>query len=252
MEILSKNELKLFRSLSSRHGRRKSDLCVCEGVKACSELYAHRPDLIVKAFFSGALDEGLFPNLNLCEISEPDMKQISPLVNPQGLIFITKRPSELLFDGMRGENFIVLFDGIRDPGNLGIMIRTAKAVGLKRIFLSEDCADPYSEKVIRAAMAQQFAIEIFYYDNLKTFSQDIISKGCSKIFLTRVSGGMNIFETEDLFKNSAIVFGNEGAGISSSSEGIAVGIPMPGGTESLNVAQAATILLFESVRRGEC
>jgi TrmH family RNA methyltransferase len=63
---------------------------------------------------------------------------------------------------------------------------------------------------------------------------------------------MNIFETEDLFKNSAIVFGNEGAGISSSSEGIAVGIPMPGGTESLNVAQAATILLFESVRRGEC
>ncbi|HPN84873.1 MAG TPA: RNA methyltransferase [Victivallales bacterium] len=248
--MITRNEIKLYKSLSSRQGRRKSDLCICEGLKCCLELFISRRDLIKRALCLQEFDRSDFSGLDFEYISEEQMKQISPVINPQGIIFVLKRPEYAKFAGFCGDPFLLLLDSIQDPGNLGTIIRTAKSAGLKRIFLSENSADPYSDKVIRAATAQQFAMEICTYDNLESFSDELLSMGCSKVFLSVVSGGADVFREPELFDRSAIVFGNEGSGISKNIRGIPVSIPMPGGTESLNVAQAATVILFDAVRRG--
>jgi len=246
----SKKELKTYSSLSTRQGRRKSGLCICEGVKCCMELFRARPDLIEKAFFSGEVPAGeSFPGLRFEEISSDDMRRISPTVTPQGVLFVARRPGFVDFPGFDGIPFAILLDRIQDPGNLGTILRTAKAAGLDRILVSDDCADPYSEKVIRAATAMQFSMRISRYGDLDSFSPELISKGCRRIFLAVVSGGSDVFLLDDLFDKSAIVFGNEGRGLRAGLDGVRVSIPMPGGVESLNVAQAATVILFESVRR---
>jgi TrmH family RNA methyltransferase len=247
---LSKKEKAVFRALCGKHGRKNNDLCVCEGLRCCAELYSLRPDIIVKAFNTKEFDKGCFPGLAQTEISESDMKQISRTMSPQSIIFLTKKPELKIFEGRDDSPFVLLLDRISDPGNLGTIIRTARAAGLKSIFISSCCADPFTDKVIRAASASQFALDIFKFDNLNSFLPEILRAGYEKIYLSSVSQGKNIFEEEKLFSNSIIVIGNEASGVSSFVIGDKITIPMPGKTESLNVSQAAAVILFEAVRRG--
>ncbi|HOK04471.1 MAG TPA: RNA methyltransferase [Victivallales bacterium] len=250
--MLTKADIKLYRSLLSHHGRKKTGLTICEGLKCCIEIYKTRPDLIRRAFFCGKNPpKNLFPELSLEQISKKDMNLISPVISPQGIIFILKKPyfaklTELNFEHT---DFLIILDRIQDPGNMGTIIRTLKAVGINKLFLSFDSADPFSDKVIRAATGMQFSMQIHEYNDLNLLLEELKKIGFKNVFLSDVSKGENIFKISELFHKSILLFGNEGSGLPSIINGKRFSIPMPGGIDSINVAQALTITVFEAVRR---
>lgn len=251
---LSKKEEALIRSLGGSHGRGKHSLCICEGRKPCAELLALRPDLIVKAVCSDDFDASSFKNLDFARISPPRFAALARSVNPQGVLFLANRPEVSEEAGRRGraggkDDFIVYLDGVSDPGNLGTIIRTVRALGLRELCIGAGTADPYADKVIRAATASQFALDIHEFAGFAEAVPFFAARGCSRYFITDPHRGGNIFKEKNVFKRSVIIFGNEAHGAKDFPGAEQLTIPMPGGIESINVAQAATVVLFEYVRR---
>ncbi len=141
----------------------------------------------------------------------------------------------------------VVLDGIQDPGNVGTLLRTAAAAGIRQAVLSSGCADAWAPKTLRAGQGAQFELAI--YENCDLPATLASYRGTS--IVTRLDAARSLYETS-LEGPLAWVFGSEGQGVSapvSAAATLGVFIPMPGRTESLNVAAAAAICLFEMVRR---
>lgn len=141
----------------------------------------------------------------------------------------------------------VVLDGIQDPGNVGTLLRTAAAAGIRQAVLSPGCADAWAPKTLRAGQGAQFELAIYEHcDLLATLAE---YQGTS--IVTRLDAAHSLYETP-LEGPLAWVFGAEGQGVSapvSAAAKLGIYIPMPGQTESLNVAAAAAVCLFEVVRR---
>jgi TrmH family RNA methyltransferase len=142
---------------------------------------------------------------------------------------------------------ILLLEGIQDPGNLGMIIRSAAGAGMRGILLSPDCADPWSPKVLRSGMGAHFFL---------TLSCDTDLPAAARSFPGRVialdAAGSTSLYTVDMSAPSALMVGSEGRGLTESlrSEAdVVCTIPMPGLTESLNAAAAASIGIFEMMRQ---
>ena len=141
----------------------------------------------------------------------------------------------------------VVLDGIQDPGNLGSILRSAAAAGFRQILLAADCAAAWSPKTLRAAMGAHFMLDIHEGCDLPVF----LGAYRGQAVLTALDATTEVYAL-DLKAPVAWVFGNEGQGVSAavaSSTPLRARIPMPGATESLNVAAAAAICLFETVRQ---
>ena len=252
MNTLTNNQEKLIRALYTRVGRKKHNLCICEGIRACRELVKARPALISFAVKSEKAElPAEFADLEFIIVPEEKIKQISSTVTTQGILIVAEKP-EARDPGpvsCQIRPFAVILDGVADPGNMGTIIRTAKAAGLKELFLTSGCADPYADKVIRSAMAAQFSVNIYKFANLAETICELRKSGVENFWKTDPHKGNSLFETEDLFANSAIIIGGEAAEVTDHPECKSVTIPMPGESESINAAQAATIFIFEAVRR---
>jgi TrmH family RNA methyltransferase len=148
-------------------------------------------------------------------------------------------------------DFLLILDSIRDPGNMGTILRTACAAGVQLIYLSPDCVDIYSPKVLRSAMGAHFHMPMLTraWDEIKT---DILEKlRISNTYLSDVQQGISLWKC-DLIEPVALIISNEASGASTQAKNLAtasIHIPMPGGFESLNASIAAAILLFEVVRQ---
>ena len=201
---LTKRQEALIRSLSTRHGRKGSDFCICDGFRSSCEILHLRPDLVEILI----LRNGVTP---------PAECPVEPV--------------------------------ILDPGNVGTILRTARAAGLREVWTTRGCADAYSDKVVRSASGAQFALAVREYGTLDESVALLRAKGFHRIFRTAPGGGRSVFTEPELFTDSVVVLGSEGAGAGEISGAVNVLIPMPGDAESLNVAQAATVILFEHVRR---
>ncbi|HBC86767.1 MAG TPA: RNA methyltransferase [Lentisphaeria bacterium] len=241
----------LIKSLYTRHGRKKHDLCVCEGLRCCRELVSLRPELVSLAVCSEDFDAASIGNVSFEKIPKGEFESLSATVIPQGCLIVAKKP-EMTDKGnsVPADPFIVVLDQVSDPGNLGTIIRTVRAVGLKELWITEGTADPFNEKVIRSALASQFALNIREFPDLAALSRELHKFGYDRIYRTEPEGKASCFEEKNLFAKSAIVFGSEAHGVREMKDSIPVLIPMPGRIESINVAQAATVILFEAVRRG--
>ena len=250
MQELTHNQEKLIKSLYSRHGRKKHNMCVCEGVRACSEMFDVAPELVQLILKSeDAVLPDKFNDLKLITVPQHKLKQLSSTISSQGILIVADIP-DLNSPIQPTDPFIVILDGVADPGNMGTIIRTVKAVGLKELWLTSGSADPFGEKVIRSAMAGQFHLNIRIFENLKEAVCKLHKSGYDKIWRTDCHRGASIFDVDNLFAKSAIIFGGEAAGASPLENSTPVTIPMPGNSESINVAQATTVCLFEAVRRG--
>ena len=147
-------------------------------------------------------------------------------------------------------DFNLLVEDVQDPGNIGSILRSAAAAGVAQVLLSKRCAFAWSPKVLRAGQGAHFAVDIHEDVDLREWATGFRASG-GEIVATVVEGGTSLFATP-LLKRLALVIGNEGAGLSEGVTTLAtrrVTIPMPGGMESLNVAAAAAVCLFECVRR---
>lgn len=183
-------------------------------------------------------------------LSDALFRDISSVRTPTGIIAVIPIPSaESVYLPKYNEAFWVLLEAVQDPGNFGSILRSAAAAGANGVHLSEDCADPWSPKALRAAMGAHFFLRIYERSNLPEVARTF--KG--KVIATMPTARKTLYQAH-LAGPVAFVFGNEGTGLSEALLQACVErirIPMPGGTESLNVAAAAAACFFERVRQRE-
>lgn len=248
---LTKRQESMILALSSRHGRRKSEFCLCDGLRSSSEILSLRPDLIEFIILRKGVNFKLEYPLEPVVLEEKEFSRFSGTVTSQGIIVVARRPEYVASTTPPADSFALVLDRIGDPGNLGTIIRTARAAGLKEIWLVRGTVDPFSEKVLRAASGAQFSLGIRVADSLDDMAQLLKKHGIERFYRTLPDAGESVFRTSGLFEKSAIILGSEAQGVATLENSLPLNIPMPGTAESLNVAQAATIILFEYVRRME-
>lgn len=142
----------------------------------------------------------------------------------------------------------MVLDGLRDPGNVGTILRTAQAAGVLVVMLTEDCVDPYNPKVLRGAMGAHFRLHVLEDQPWDQIEKALRSRN---IWIACSGRGTPYFEVE-WTRPSALVVGNEAFGVGPEARRVATGevtIPMVGEAESLNVAVATGVILFEALRQ---
>lgn len=248
--MLSKNQQKLLRKLQSPRQRRKTGLFLCEGKRACEEALKVSPEavdlLIVTA--RGLAQLGEVPEqVPQVIVEEKEFAEWSQTESPQGVMVVVKEPSRV--EGELNDAFALILDRVTDPGNLGTIVRTAWAVGLTEVWYTAGTTDPYSCKAVRSSMGAHFYLKFRSFNDLAEIEEQLAETG-GKLFLAKPGASCSCFGDAFQFDGNGVVFGNEANGIEYSSDrSVDLAIPMPGPAESLNVAQAATIVLFEHVRR---
>lgn len=256
---ISQNQLKLLKRLNNRVHRKKENAFIIEGTRCIDEVLLHAPTLIRAIYITEAFQQSsdwtrisshLSEQLPTALISEHDLNAICDTETPQGILALMTYPDNLPEETPPQDPMILILDKIQDPGNMGTIIRTALAAGLHELWLTHGCADPYSPKVIRSAMGAQFILKLRKFNDIESAHHFLKQYDYSKLWLTGPAATLSIFDEAYQPEKSAVVIGNEANGIDPNiSVGQWVTIPMPGVAESLNAAQAATIVLFESVRR---
>lgn len=239
--MLSKSKIRLIKALSRKKQRNKHGLFVVEGLKNINELLSSSLELeelyTTKPIFDG-------PANKLVEVSEKELKKISALTTPQTALAVFKIPPQHL----PSSDFILALDSVRDPGNLGTLIRLCDWFGVYDIICSTDCVDCYNPKTIQATMGSIARITLFYTD-----LNEFISESELPVYGAFMEG-KNVY-SEPLRKKGILVLGNEANGISPEIEKHVdekLSIPQFGknnNTESLNVAMAGSVFLSEFSRR---
>lgn len=239
--MLSKNQIKLINQLNQKKYRKKHQLFFAEGIKTIKELLNSSYELEILYTTADVLfTEKTKTHL----ISEKELKKISSLTTPQTVLGVFKIPKRKINPPT---NLSVVLDGIRDPGNLGTIIRLCDWFGIKQLICSTDSVDCYNPKTIQATMGSLARVEVIYTD-LPNF----LSKTDLPIYGTFMKGE-NIYK-QNLPEKALIVLGNEANGISSAVEkhiNHKITIPQFGEiqeTESLNVGTATAIVLSEFLR----
>jgi RNA methyltransferase, TrmH family len=241
--MVSKNQIKLITSLQQKKYRQSNYLFIAEGVKVIQELLLS--NFVLEHLY---LTEPLFKSVDFTKktlVEEGDLKKISCLTTPNNCLALFKIPepkSEIDTNGL-----LLALDDIRDPGNLGTIIRLCDWFGVTEIVCSKETVDVYNPKVVQATMGSIARVKVSYLD-LDSF----LSNTDLPIFGTFMEG-KNVYQ-QKLPKNGILVLGNEGNGISEAIEKrvkTKIAIPRFGAiqkTESLNVATAAAIFLSEFKR----
>lgn len=185
--------------------------------------------------------------LHKVTVADELFAQLSTLVTPDGVIASAPRPQPKPIDYSAD---VLLLDGVQDAGNVGTLLRTAAAVGIQQVLLSPTCAQVWSPKVLRAAQGAHFILNLLDGADLPAFIRQYRQHG-GAVVVTALDASVPLYQAQWQHP-CAWVLGSEGAGVSAEVSALAtcrVRIPMPGAVESLNVAAAAAVCLFEDLRR---
>ena len=235
--MITKNQIKLIKSLSSKKNRVKHQLFVVEGEKNIAELFTSDYEIFFLFANSDWID--MNPNKAAIRITNSELKRISNLNNPNKVLALVRIKNNIDISTV-GRTLVL--DNINDPGNLGTIIRICDWFGINNIVCSINTVDCYNPKVVQSAMGSLFRLN-FIYTNLLEYLKDVKSP----IFGAFIHGD-NIKEIS-FPKNMHLVMGNEANGISNDLSALItnrVKIKNIGNkTESLNVAMATSILLYE-------
>ncbi|UYW01345.1 RNA methyltransferase [Flavobacterium agricola] len=241
--MVSKNQIKLIRSLQQKKYRKQTHLFLAEGVKVIQELITANFELQ-----NLYVTEDIFTSVaqNVREvISKSDLEKMTALKTANNCLAIFKIPTE---NATRPKGIQVVLDDVRDPGNLGTILRLCDWYGVSHLICSEDTVDIYNPKVVQATMGSIARVQVIYTD-----LQNYLSQYNGPVFGTFMDGE-NIY-TANLPTEGLIVLGNEANGISETVQNLCTNkltIPRFGNlqvTESLNVANATAIVLSEFKRR---
>lgn len=256
---------KLVKLAGSARQRGKENLTLLDGAHLLAAYLdaglMPRHILLNAAALRDAEITALLGRLNGVPVTQLDDRlfaELSELKTPTGILALIAMPQPGVT--VVQSRFALLLEDIRDPGNLGSILRSAAAAGCDAVFLSGGCADAWSPRVLRAAMGGHFALRIYEQQNLA----DVANAFCAQpsggspanrtagILLATVLQATHSLYGCDLRGTVAFLIGNEGAGLSGDLLSLAtqtITIPMPGKAESLNAAAAAAICLFEAVRQ---
>lgn len=248
-----KVNLQLAKKLKLRKYREKLGLYLVEGFHLIEE--ALKTEKVETLLFSEKVAVQKLINqiekLNVpsIQISGRDAKSLSETETTQGVFaVIVERQNKLAdFLSSKKTGVLVYCHGIQDPGNLGTIVRTADAAGIEGVILSKGCVDVFNPKVLRSAMGSTFHLPVVLKGTVETLKL-LKTKGY-KVVATSVRAKVSCFEA-DYGNKVVLVFGNEAAGIPAQIAALAdfeVRIPIFGKAESLNVASAASIVIYEAV-----
>ncbi|WP_100402144.1 TrmH family RNA methyltransferase [Bacillus sp. FJAT-42315] len=236
-------QVKQWKKLLTKKEREKTGLYLLEGLHLVEEALKHKEE-IVEVIVSEDISLPAHWNMDGVEmtlVTAEVTKELADTETNQGVFAVCrKRPLPETFIGRT----YLLIDAVQDPGNIGTMIRTADAAGLDGVVLGTGCADPYNPKVLRAAQGSHFHLPLIQMPLDEAIQQ--LKNQQIPVFGTSLQQATDYREAEvqDVF---ALLVGNEGSGVNESllkETTSNVFIPIYGGSESLNVAVAAGVLLY--------
>jgi TrmH family RNA methyltransferase len=258
--MISASQTKLIRSLRQTKFRDQLRLYQVEGDKMVKELLegmptcAHKPSqLYASGDWIRENDHYLqFAEFEIIEASEMELDKISNLVTPQPVIALVKMPHPDTEARELGEYPILAFESIRDPGNLGTILRTADWFGINHLICSPDSVDIYNPKVVQSSMGALFRMKVYSLDIARFLDESGLEN--RKVYGTFLEGESIYQVTMD--SNPLILFGNESQGLSARYDRFIhrkISIPSftkdSNGPESLNVAASVAVVCSE-LRRG--
>lgn len=240
--------------LSSSSYRQSEKAIIIEGVRLVEEAIASGW-VIQELYISDNLSERgksllagkAVPDCAGYHVSDMVMADLTDTETPQGITAVLLQHEILLPE--RPE-FLIVLDAVRDPGNVGTILRTASAAGVNAVLIGPETADPFSPKVLRAGMGAQLKLPVIQC-SWEKIASIIHAQAGMKALLADTGDGTSLWE-EDFTKEIALIVSNEASGPSPSARDLAdhiITIPMPGNCESLNAAIAASLLMYEVVRQ---
>ena len=256
MKLVSSRDNPAFKTLrglaADARERRRQGLTLLEGshLVAAYRDKVGPPQRLIISEHGAALPEiaalqATLAGVDTLLLKDSLMRELSGVVTPTGIMALIAIPAQPEMSSSPAS--CVLLDGLQDPGNVGSILRTAAAAGVRDVFLGPGCVGAWAPRVLRAAQGAHFDLSIREHADLAGLMADF----SGTTLAATAHGGEPLFQL-DLTGRLAWLFGNEGAGISPQLEPRAqlrAAIPMASGSESLNVAAAAAICLFEEVRQ---
>jgi TrmH family RNA methyltransferase len=242
----------LRRLIESSRERKKAGCSMLDGVNLVTAYRRHAglPERIVVS--RSGLDNpeirallDAMPAVETVVLGDGLFRELSSVTSPTGILAVVKTPS--VTGPLPRGGACVMLEGLQDPGNLGSILRSCAASGVEHVLLSTDTVHAWSPRALRAGMGAHFALRIHEGVNLVAAARDFEGVRVA----TRPGAPRSLFDL-DLTGDIAFLFGNEGGGLSRDLLATAdrvVGIPMPGAAESINVAAAAAVCVFERVRQ---
>lgn len=248
--MISKNQIKQVKALHLKKFRDEEKLFIAEGIKVVNEIISTNPEIIHQLFVTETYLQGnsnALPNTKVeyTTISEDDLKKISAQSQPNNALVVCHYFEETKPEIDFAKQFSFYLDDIRDPGNLGTILRMADWYGIEEIFCSKQSTDVYNPKTIQSAMGSFLRVKVHYCDLFEVVPKNAPVYGA-------VLNGENIYQSE--LRNGLIIIGNEANGINEKNyKFITNPLTIPSAsnssTESLNAAMATAIICSEFFRR---
>lgn len=251
--------IKLYRALAQRKFREREGTFVLDGVLQVAGAVESGLrlrdvfwcDALLVSAHGRATVAQLAPDTAQHEVSEHVFRALSDRTEPQGIAAIAERPQVRPADiSLSPDGVLLALEDIRDPGNLGTIVRTADAAAADGVVVLGHCVDPYDPKVVRATMGAMFHVPVAEANDAPEFVAWAREHGV-RTYATSTRGTQTHFETS-FTGRTAFLIGNEARGLSDEalrSADAVIRIPMQGQAESLNAATAASILVYEVVRQ---
>lgn len=272
----NKNVKKVLDLQTKAKARKKYDSFVIEGVRECQEAPINRIEIIYisetfeKTFVSDKkfLEiKNILDKVNYEVVSDMVFSHMSQTKTPQGILGIIKKNEYTLEDiinvkscehindaksseRVNNRKHFIFLENLQDPGNLGTILRTAEGAGVSGVIMSKDTVDIYNPKVVRSTKGTIFRVPFVYVEDIIDTVKKVKDMGVC-IYAAHLLGE-NYYYNEDFTKDIGFIIGNEGNGITDELAKEAskyIKIPMCGKVESLNAANAATILMYEALRQ---
>lgn len=243
-------------ALVRKKERREQKRFLVEGPQAVRELLTHRPEL-ADMIFTGTGDESWQREIDalasvhgvrLERATTEVLATMAETVNPQGVVAVARTPETRLRDVVRNARLIAILHEVRDPGNAGTVLRAADAAGADAVIFSGESIDPFHPKVVRSTTGSLFHLPVAFAANLSDALEATRSAGLTS-FAADVHGDDLLESRTDLSGPVAWVFGNEARGLTEADRARtdrALKLPIYGAAESLNLATAASVLLYET------
>ena len=253
--MLTRARLKQVLSFQQKKGRRKGNLFLVEGTRLVQEaLLSDWP--VAELYYSRSFKESeaaekIFSltrkkKIDTMEVQEKAIRKMAETETPQGVVAVVKKKNFELETFLQSKpEFTLALEAIKDPGNLGTIIRTADAFGVDGIFISTDSVELYNPKAVRGSMGSLFHLPVFYPVLLPELLSRL--KGKCKVLAAVARGGISCHQ-QDYSEAICLLLGGEAFGLSKPILSLTdeqVSIPQSGLAESLNVSVAAGILMYE-------
>lgn len=239
--MLTKSQIKYIQSLHQKKYRELHGVFIAEGEKIVDELL--RSDYTIELIAATSQWQGIGTH-ECIEVETFILEQISALQTPNKVLAVVKKKTPRI--NFNQDYLHLYLDELKDPGNIGTIIRSAEWFGLKHIYLSPQCVEAYNPKVIQASMGSFFRMEIH-----EISIEELIRQSAPAAVYGATITGNNIRET-DLKPNAVLVIGSESHGISDTTLRVLnqeISIPAYGSAESLNASIAGSVLLYEFAAR---